>query len=358
MLTEYAVVDSSIFRRCRSFLARDYMQWTDRLGRRVNLRQLHILMAVVQAGSIAKAATALSISHPVVSKTISDLEYALGVCLLERSSRGVAPTMHGRACLDCAVAVFDELRRGIQKIELLSDPTKGEVRVGGSEPMMADFIPSVIDQLVREYPRIAFHSLLGDGKELHSALRGRQVDLIISRSLPPVEDDLVAEVLFEENLFVVSGLQSQWAGRRKIDLAELANVPWVMPDSENVIGPLIVEGFHTMGVAPPKGQVVSNSLAVRAKLAANGQFVTILPGSMLYRGAERLSLKILPVSLPIRSRPVEIITLKSRALSPVALLFVKAVRAAAKNLLTGRASKTLRPRHVDKGLCPETKCLR
>ena len=111
------------------------MRWIDRAGRRVSLRHLHIFMAVADCGSIAKAAALLSISHPVVSKTISDLEHVLGVKLLERGPRGVEPTVYGRACLDCGLAVFDELRRGLQNIQNLTEPFAGELRVGAAEPM-------------------------------------------------------------------------------------------------------------------------------------------------------------------------------------------------------------------------------
>ena len=92
--------------------------------------------------------------------------------------------MYGRACLDCGVVVFDELRRGIQQIgPFCPTLTPARFEVGGSEPMMADFIPSIIDQLARQYPRIVFHSVVGDGKALHDALRARRVDLIVSRRL-------------------------------------------------------------------------------------------------------------------------------------------------------------------------------
>jgi hypothetical protein len=67
---------------------------------------------------------------------------------------------------------------------------------------------------------------------------------------------------------------------------------------------------------------------------------------MLYRGAERLSLKILPIRLPIRSQPVEIILLKNRALSPVAALFVNSLRVAAKPLLKSRPLRKLQRRSV------------
>ena len=55
------------------------MDWSDRIGRRIRLRDLHVVLAVAEAGSMAKASTTLAISHPVVSKTISDLEHTLGV---------------------------------------------------------------------------------------------------------------------------------------------------------------------------------------------------------------------------------------------------------------------------------------
>ena len=65
------------------------MQLVDRIGRRLKLRDLHILLAVVERGSMAKAAQDLAVSQPVVSKTIADLEATLGVRLLDRGRQGV-----------------------------------------------------------------------------------------------------------------------------------------------------------------------------------------------------------------------------------------------------------------------------
>jgi len=75
------------------------MDWADRIGRRVKLRDLHVLLAVAQWGSMAQAARHLSTSQPVVSKTIAELEHALGVRLLDRSPQGIVPTMYGRALM-------------------------------------------------------------------------------------------------------------------------------------------------------------------------------------------------------------------------------------------------------------------
>src|SRR5262244_3236348 len=106
------------------------MDWADRIGRRIRLRDLHILLAVAEWGSMAKAATRLAISHPVVSKTITDLEHTLGVRLFDRNSQGVELTTYGKALLKCGVIVFDEMRQGLKQLEFLTAPDSGELRIG------------------------------------------------------------------------------------------------------------------------------------------------------------------------------------------------------------------------------------
>src|SRR5215467_11858378 len=133
------------------------MLWSDRIGRRVKLRDLHILLAIAQTGSMIRAADSLAISQPVISKTISDLEHALGVRLLDRNAQGIEPTAYGRAFINCGTIVFDELRRGVQAIDFLSDPTFGELRIGGAAPLIHEMIPAVIARLGERCPRIEFH---------------------------------------------------------------------------------------------------------------------------------------------------------------------------------------------------------
>src|SRR5260370_21052102 len=94
-----------------------FMRWMDRDGRRLKLRDLHILMVVVQRGSMAKAARDLAISQPVVSKAIADLEHTVGVSLLDRTRHGVEPTQYGRALLKHGIAIFDELKQSVREIE-------------------------------------------------------------------------------------------------------------------------------------------------------------------------------------------------------------------------------------------------
>ena len=92
------------------------MQLSDRIGRRLKLHDLHVLMAVVEAGSMSKAAKLLNTGQPAISRSIADLEHALGVRLLERNRYGVKPTEFGRALLEGGTAVFDNLRQTVTGI--------------------------------------------------------------------------------------------------------------------------------------------------------------------------------------------------------------------------------------------------
>src|SRR5262245_30123166 len=102
----------------------------DQISRRLKLRHLRALLAVGQSGSMAKAAGQLSVSQPVVSKAIAELEQIVGVALFERIAHGVAPTLYGRALLDRSAALVDDLRTSVSELRHLADPTRGELRIG------------------------------------------------------------------------------------------------------------------------------------------------------------------------------------------------------------------------------------
>src|SRR6267378_2562162 len=147
------------------------MDWDEqRLSRRLKLRDLHVLLIVVKCGSMGKAANQLSVSQPAISKTIADMEYALGVPLLDRNSRGVEPTVYARALLDRGLVAFDELKQAVKHIEFLANPTTGELRVGSTIAIATGFLPAVVDRLSRRYPRIVFHLSAGEASMTYRTL--------------------------------------------------------------------------------------------------------------------------------------------------------------------------------------------
>jgi DNA-binding transcriptional LysR family regulator len=305
-----------------------------RTERRLKLRQLEILFAVVKCGTMGKAAEQLAVSQPVVSKAIADLEHTLGVRLLDRGQQGAEPTLYGRALLKRSVAIFDELRQSVKEIEFLADPNSGELCIGCTEAMAAGFVSAVVDRLSRRYPQLVFQTELGTAATLQfQSLRERKCELVIAQQLAPSpEPDMDAEPLFHERLFVAVGSRNKWRRCRKIALAELVDEPWILGQLEIEPGSSVVAAFRAIGLEVPRAKVLSHSLNMRNSLLASGRFLTVAFGSVLRFGPERLLLKVLPIELPRWHLPVAIITLKNRTLSPVAHLFIDCARELAKPL--------------------------
>lgn len=304
------------------------MDWADRIGRRIRMRDLHIVLAVAEAGSMAKASARLAISHPVVSKTISDLEHTLGVRLFDRKPQGVELTAYGRALLKCGTTVFDEMRQGLKQIEFLTDPDSGELRIGCPEIVMAGLLPAIIEKFVRQYPRIRLHAVHANTAlhEFHE-LRERNVELLIGRTpMPLLDDELQVETLFAEPFVAVGPPDGEWARRRRIALAELLDEPWVLPPYDSAPGRLILEIFRGCDLEPPVPGMTTLSIQLTTALVGSGRFVGLLPMSVADFSARREMLKKLPVTLPGTHTPTNIITVKNRTLSPLADLFIACAR--------------------------------
>ena len=167
---------------------------------------------------MAKAASHLAMSQSAVSEGIANLEDALRVRLLDRSARGIEPTIYANALLKRGHAVFDELKQGIKDIEFLSDPTAGEVRIACPDFLSAWLLPAVIERLSRDHPQISVRVIQIDTTTLEfRELQERNVDLVVTRiPIAFKDDDLDIEVLLDDTHFVVAGAQSRWARRRNI----------------------------------------------------------------------------------------------------------------------------------------------
>jgi DNA-binding transcriptional LysR family regulator len=303
------------------------MQLSERVGRRLKLRDLNILLVVAKERSMSKAAAQLAVSQPAISKAIAEMEFTLGVPLLDRGPRGVEPTLYGRALLKRSATIFDELRQSVTDIESLLDPTTGEGRLGTAETLATGLVPAVLERLTRQHPRISFHVVEGSLATLQRELRDRNIELLIARALTPIiDEDMELEVLFNERQVVVAGSGSTWARRRKIKIAELLNEPWICPPPGSIAASIFSDAFLGAGVKPPRATVLSLSLQVHIFLLAAGRFLALLPESTARYIAEQLPIRVLPVDLPAQLRPVVIVTLKDRTLSPVAKLFVESVR--------------------------------
>ena len=312
------------------------IDWESQIGRRLRFRDLHVLSVVVQRGSMAKAAAQLGVSQPSVSEVIADLEHALGVRLLDRSPKGIEPTVYANALLKRSLVAFDELKQGVRDIECLADPTVGTFRIGCPESIASSVLPTILERLAKQYPQVVPDVETGPTDTMIGDLLDRTLDLVVARGRPAladpsVMDRLSVEVLFRDELVVAAGLHGRWGKRRKINLAELQHEPWILSAPGTWNHSVVAEAFRRQSLDCPSVALNTLSIHLRVNLLATGPYITVFPLSVLHSYGTRFSLKALPVGFPSRPWPVTIVTLKHRTLSPVVERFMDCARTVAKS---------------------------
>jgi DNA-binding transcriptional LysR family regulator len=318
------------------------MDWNElRLSRELTLRDLNVLMTVAKCGSMGKAALHLSVSQPAISKAIADLEDSLGVRLLDRTTKGVEPTIYACLLMERGAIAFDELKQAVKHVKFLAHPTSGDLRVGSTIAIATGFISAVLDRLSRRYPDIVFHVPSGEASAIYRALEERSLDVAILPMLETsVGEHLDADVLYEEPLVVVAGARSPWNRRRRIELAELANSAWTLPPPDSLYGAVVAEAFHTHGLEVPRATIFTSTTPLRNALLKSGRFLSIVQNSVVKFGARTSGLRVLPVDLPTTWRSIGVITLKNRTRSPLTQLFIDCARQVAKPLVHRKSDAT------------------
>jgi DNA-binding transcriptional LysR family regulator len=300
--------------------------WDSRIGRRVRLRDLHILFAVIQHGSMGKAGLHLGMTQSAVSQAIAALEHSVQAPLLDRTARGVEATVYGTALMRRAQAAFDELRSGINDIEALADPAIGEVRIACTESIAAGILPSAIERFTSQYPRVQLHVFQTTTHIMgFAALHERKADVVVTLLPKPFEADLSehlqAQVLFRDRICLAVAKESPWARRRKIGVAELANVPLISPSPDTPGGAALIAAFRAAGIPMPPVAITTFSVHLRNILSMRGRFIAVLPSSVMRFGPAGNSLKELRTDLPLPEWPALIVTLKNRTLRPAVARF-------------------------------------
>jgi DNA-binding transcriptional LysR family regulator len=297
-----------------------------RASRYLRMRDLELLTELAHSGSMAKAAQALSISQPSVSKAIADLEASLGVKLLDRGFAGARLTVYGEVLSRGAHLTLSELRQCLRDIDALADPEAGELRIGAPDAVTAGLVGAAVVNFTRRYPR-AFVEVVtaGTTSGIFSELRERAVDLMVGR-IPrdTAAADLAIEVLLMSRYFVVCGAQSRWARLRKIDLADLRDAPWTIPTPVEVQRQLR-QLFESHGLEPPRARVVTDSLSLRRELLASGDYLTLL-ATPAVNAFDNFAVKRLPIEHSILDTATAVVTLRHRTVSPAVARFIEILR--------------------------------
>jgi LysR family pca operon transcriptional activator len=171
---------------------------------RIKFRHLQCFLAVAQHATLQKAAVALSISQPAVSKTIKELEEILNVRLFDRGRRGAEMTPQAEVFSTYAEAAVQALQQATNFMGPANKPTNPVIKIGATPAMTASFVPQALMAFRQRVPNIQVSILTGTTSYLMDQLRERAFDLVLCRHLDPEQmAGLSFEYLYADPLVVV-----------------------------------------------------------------------------------------------------------------------------------------------------------
>lgn len=276
----------------------------DSLARRLRLQQIAVFQKVVEAGSILAASRELAMTQPAVSKSMRELEQQLGGVLFARGKRGVALTEFGSLFERYARTMLAEVRHLAEDLNDWQSGTAGHVVVGTLITASASLLPEAISRLRQAAPDVVVTVRVGSNSILFPALARGELDVVVGflpADTPAVlqHEDVQARLLHvplhDEGMRVVVARDHALARRRKISLAELHGLEWIVPTPDSVAYPTVRSFFAREGLEMPARRVESVSILTNLELLTRRPMVALMPQSAARRFAQSGLVALLPL---------------------------------------------------------------
>ena len=292
---------------------------------RLRMRQVALILAVGEHGTLRKASAELGMTQPAATKMIQELESALGQRLFERVGRGQKLTPAGTSVLRYFSGMrgsFEAMSRELAELQLGS---AGRVSVGSIMAPSPNLLTHAIIALKKAFPLLSVDVTLDTSDRLLELLREGSLDLAIGRIRDAHRADYRFEPLENEALAVVAGVHHPLAQLKKVKFAELLAYPWILQPPGSPMREVLEQEFRLEQAPPPQGLIETASVVTTTCLMAETDMVGVVPQSIADNYAQHGLLKILPCTIQHKMEAFGTITRQDRPLSEAAKFFVAAL---------------------------------
>jgi len=294
---------------------------------RLKMRHLQCLVMVAQERNLVRAAKALSLTQPAVSKTVAELEEIVGRQLLLRRRRGVELTPAAEVLVRHAVSALRGLREGLGLAMDQPEADQLRVAVGALPNMVANLLPEAVTTLHESQPALRVRVVSGTNAQLMTQLRQGEIDLVLGRlAQASAMADLAFEQLYSEPLLLVARPGHPLAARRKPPLAALAGHPLVLPVSGTLIRHTADAFLIAQGMALPGRLVEATDTSFVLGLLQRSDAVWFAPQGAVEGLVERGELKRLAIDTTSTEGPVGLTMRRGDEPAEGAQLLIDAIR--------------------------------
>ena len=246
----------------------------------LNLHLLRLFATVVRTGSFSRAADALHISQPAISKGVRDFELQVGCRLLDRTPKGVRPTREGRALARHAETLFAAERAAEDELLSLRSLDSGSLRVGASTTIATYMIAEYLGVFHREYPGIDLHLIIANTRDIADLMIAHEIEIALVEG--PIEDEqLVSQAWRTDAMSLVVNPQHRFAAfQHAFDSAELNDEVLIVREPGSGSREVVAQALASRGIEPKRTLEIGSTEAIK-QTVASGLGVSIISSATI-----------------------------------------------------------------------------
>ncbi len=247
-----------------------------RIDEEITFRKLEILLAFLEAGSLARAADALGVSAVSVHRALHSLETGTRCSLFRLEGRNLQPNDAAHALADVAREVLQTMAQGIRSTREIAGYAADRIRIGSLYSLTSGTVPALIMALRLRKPDIQTELVLGSNHELLRKLRDGELDAAVMGQ-PEGAADIESQLLFEDEIFFAAPVHSSYAAQSQIDLAQCSDERFVSLNEGYVTYDRFRDAFRVAGFEP-NVVMTTNDIFSLMNLVGGSIGCTLLPG--------------------------------------------------------------------------------
>jgi DNA-binding transcriptional LysR family regulator len=299
----------------------------------VELRDLEYFSVIAEHGHLGRAADALRLSQPALSKSLRRLEQILDVKLVNRTPKGVELTAEGALLLLRVRELRLSLRSVSREIADVSEGRAGHLRIGVGLPVSEQLLSTAFATLLKDAPRTKLLVVGSDNDLMFPALHSGDLDAIVNYYRP--SEGLACEHLYDDEFVVCASASHRLAGRAGLTLADVAQERWALAEPTLISQRWLLDKFREAGFPPPRIALESRSLPLKQWMVAASDLLTFTSRSVVRQCASVSEVTMLPVEELAWPFPVSVIYRNETYLPPAMRRFVEIIKATAKTMHVG-----------------------
>jgi len=291
----------------------------------MDLRHLRNMLAVMEEGSLGKAAQRLNISQPALTKSIQRLEEQLGVRLFDRETRGMKPTFYADSLRGYAKAACIGMAEAESQIASLRNGTEGIITVAGPPLIVTELLPQVLVRLSQERPKLQVR-VVGQNRDLFTNLLEGRFNLVVAMLYDEVpKAGLSKQWLFDDRLVLVMRPDHPLAKRRKVKPGDLLDQKWVFGDSDTWSQRRLRLYFEQAGLTLPRARFESRDPSVLKSIIMISDHIGMIAKLGVAKEVSNGLLKAIEIDSRLMLRPIGIVRRENEPMSPAVKSFVRII---------------------------------